>query len=101
MSEVSVELTEAWKILMNQSPAPKSDVKPFDFAAALASAEADGVARGMEIAIRVANENAWKHCGEDGYSRGLDKGAYSQLLAIVDALRAEAARLRAGERTET
>ena len=50
MSEVSVELTEALKILMNQSPSPKSDAKPFDFAAALASAESDGVARGMEQA---------------------------------------------------
>lgn len=45
---------------------------------------------GMLEAAEIAGLHAWKHVGEDAYSRGMDAGAIHQCKVIVDGIRAAA-----------
>lgn len=49
---------------------------------------AEGRVAGLREAADIAGLNAWKHAGEDDYSRGMDAGAYHQVRACCDAIRA-------------
>ena len=52
--------------------------------AALASARAEA----LEEAATAATRAAWKHEGDDDYSRGMDRGAREQVEACAAAIRA-------------
>lgn len=47
-----------------------------------------GERRGLERAAEAAGFAAWKHEGDDDFSRGMDKGAREQVQACVAAIRA-------------
>jgi hypothetical protein len=57
-----------------------------DIYAALAAAHRAGKMEGLKMAREIAGQNAWKHYGDDDYSRGLDRGATSQTTAIINAI---------------
>lgn len=67
---------------------------PADATAALArierEAEARGLVKGLREAAEIAGLNAWKHAGDDDYSRGMDAGAIHQVKACCDAILARA-----------
>jgi hypothetical protein len=41
----------------------------------------------VEECLAAVKASAWKHVGDDSYSRGLDRGAVHQLLECVKAIR--------------
>ncbi len=53
-----------------------------------AQMRAEGRVAGLREAAEIAGLNAWKHAGEDEYSRGMDAGAVHQVKACCDAIRA-------------
>lgn len=55
-----------------------------------AQMRAEGRVAGLREAAEIAGLNAWKHAGEDDYSRGMDAGAAHQVRACCDAIRAHA-----------
>lgn len=55
----------------------------------VAEAEVRGHWNGLKDAREIANLNAWKHGGEDAYSRGMDEGARHQSRVIHVALSEE------------
>lgn len=55
-----------------------------------AQMRAEGRVAGLREAADIAGLNAWKHAGEDDYSRGMDAGAIHQVKACCDAIRAHA-----------
>lgn len=63
------------------------NLTPADATAALArierEAEARGRVKGVREAAEIAGLNAWKHAGDDDYSRGMDAGAIHQVDAIL------------------
>lgn len=52
------------------------------------AAFARGRIEGIEEAAKAAGSSAWKHEGDDAYSRGMDRGAVQQVRACVEAIRA-------------
>ena len=62
-------------------------------ASAIAAAFERGKLAGLREAMDIGNENAWTHYGDDAYSRGLDKGAVNQSLAINSAIAARIAEI--------
>jgi hypothetical protein len=56
--------------------------------ARLAAAKAEGVREGIEDAKRAAGFAAWRHEGDDAYSRGMDAGARHQVTECVKAIAA-------------
>jgi len=53
----------------------------------LGNARAEGAADMREKAAQAVMEAAWRHDGVDAYSRGLDRGALTQLQRCFDAIR--------------
>ena len=53
-----------------------------------AQMRAEGRVAGLREAAEIAGLNAWKHAGEDDYSRGMDAGAAHQVKVCCDAIRA-------------
>lgn len=53
-----------------------------------AQMRAEGRVAGLREAAEIAGLNAWKHAGEDEYSRGMDAVAVHQVKACCDAIRA-------------
>ena len=60
-----------------------------EHAALIREAEARGRWLGLKDARDIANLNAWKHVGDDPYSRGMDEGARHQSRVIHVALSEE------------